>query len=306
VGFRETYYSARVSNQSAPEILARSLKRRYTDVVIDVRPPTLEKEFSSGWIGSFKHVVEPVITYRWITGIKDLHETIRFDSEDAIANTNEVEYGVVNRFFRTTEGKDQRYYEFLTVSLKQKYYFDPTFGGALIPGEPNAFYPMDTLTAFSHSSIVRNLAPTSIIVRVSPGPSVSHDFRTDYDTKLQRFRDVSLSTYWRQGDFLIAGSYFKTQAVEPGTLDRDHIQGQTAYGNPYQGFSASVTLSYNIQSGTLLNSHSRLNYMWDCCGLSMEFQQFALGLRTESRFSFSFTLKGIGSFGNIKRSESLF
>ena len=41
------------------------------------------------------------------------------------------------------------------------------------------------------------------------------------------------------------------------------------------------------------------------CGLKKN-QQFDLGLRAESRFSFSFTLKGIGSFGNLKRPESLF
>ena len=46
--------------------------------------------------------------------------------------------------------------------------------------------------------------------------------------------------------------------------------------------------------------------MWDCCGVALEFNQFDLGLRTESRFSFLFMLKGIGSFGNLNRPESLF
>ena len=84
------------------------------------------------------------------------------------------------------------------------------------------------------------------------------------------------------------------------------MQGQAGYGSLTRGLSASVTLSYNIDSARLLNSQSRLNYMWDCCGVSLEFQQFDLGLRTESRVNFSFTLKGVGSFGNLKRPESLF
>jgi LPS-assembly protein len=79
------------------------------------------------------------------------------------------------------------------------------------------------------------------------------------------------------------------------------------YGLPNErGFSAGLTLSYNIQTRALLNSNSRLNYMWNCCGVSLEFQQYHLGVRTESRFTFSFSLKGIGNFGNLRRPESLF
>jgi hypothetical protein len=62
----------------------------------------------------------------------------------------------------------------------------------------------------------------------------------------------------------------------------------------------ALSVSYNIQSGLLLNSNSQIGYMWDCCGLAMEFNQYDLGLRTESRFSFKFALKGIGNFGNMK------
>jgi LPS-assembly protein len=48
-----------------------------------------------------------------------------------------------------------------------------------------------------------------------------------------------------------------------------------------------------------------VGYTWDCCGLSVDFSQFDLGVRTESRFSFSFTLKGIGSFGSIKQGQTI-
>jgi LPS-assembly protein len=237
-----------------------------------------------------------------------LNETIRFDEQDAIADTNELEYGIANRIFKTRKtatGGDKNF-EFLSFSIMQKYYFDPTFGGAFKPGESNMFYPLDTLTGFSLTGIERNLTPTSMILRLYPGSGISHDVRADFDTKLQNLRDASLSTYWQQGKVFIAGTYFKTHALEPGTFRRDHIQGQAGYGSPMQGLSASVTLSYNLQTAQLLNSQSRINYMWDCCGLALEFQQYSLGVRTETRLSFSFTLKGIGSFGNLKRPESLF
>ncbi len=307
-GFRETYYSAQTSGQSQPEVINQSLRRHYAVFELDLRTPTLERKFHNSWLGDFKHVIEPVVAYRRIHGVDNLHETIRFDEEDAIADTNEVELGIVNRLFRTREihpGVKQDF-EFASFSLTQKYYFDPTFGGAFQPGQSNTFYPLDTLTGFSSMGIERNLAPTSFIARVTPKGGVTYDVRADYDIKLQGLRDASVSTYWQQDKFFIAGTYFRTQAIEPGMFDSNHIQGQLGYGSPLRGFSASVTLSYNLQTGSLLNSHSRLNYMWNCCGVSFEFQQFDLGARTESRLNFSFNLKGIGNFGNIKRPESLF
>jgi LPS-assembly protein len=253
-------------------------------------------------------VIEPIVNYRRIHGINELHETIRFDEEDAIADTNELEYGINSRIFkkRETAAGGSEDFELLSFSIMQKYFFDPTFGGAFQSGQPNMFYPLDTLTGFALTGIERNLSPTSFVLRVTPKSGISHDVRADFDTKLQHLRDASWTTYWQQGKVFVAGTYFKTYALEPGTYNSDQIQGQVGYGHPMQGLSASATFSYNIQTAQLLNSNSRINYMWDCCGLAVEFQQYALGLRTETRFSFSFTLKGIGSFGNLKRPESLF
>ncbi len=308
-GLRETYYGARLSDESPATLETRSLHRQYADFRVELRTPTLEKQYSSSWLGEFKHVLEPVVEYRRIRGIDELRETVRFDDQDAIADTNELEYGLVNRVFkaRKTATGGTENFEYLSFAIMQKYYFDPTFGGAFQVGEPNMFYPLDTLTGFALTGTEHNLAPTSVMLRVTPRPGIGHDARADYDTKLGHLRDASLSSYWQQGKVFVAGTYFKTYALEPGTFRTDQIQGQVGYGSPARGFSASATLSYNIQTAQLLNSNSRFNYMWDCCGLAVEFNQFSLGtVRVETRFSFSFTLKGIGSFGNLKRPESLF
>ena len=53
----------------------------------------------------FRHVIEPYMVYRRIAGINNFDHIIRFDYVDAIADTNEIEFGVANRFFtrRSTE-----------------------------------------------------------------------------------------------------------------------------------------------------------------------------------------------------------
>ena len=308
LGVRETYYGAQLSDSSASGVVNQSLHRRYTDVSIDLRMPVLEKGFSFSRFGGFTHTVEPFATYRRIHGIQDPDKTIRFDEEDAIADTNEVEYGIINRIFRTrqNEAGTREKYEFMSFSLIQKYYFDPTFGGAFRPGESNAFYPLDTVTGFYQTTIVSNVAPVSALFQVSPQKGIHNDIRFDYDTRLQRWRSGSLSTSWKQGKFFLGGTYFKTRAVELGILTSNHVQGRIEYGDPNRGFASGLAVSYNLRTSQWLNSSTSISYSWDCCGLAAAFNQFDLGQRTESRLSFSFMLKGIGSFGNIRRPESLF
>src|SRR5262249_24164606 len=82
-------------------ISTESVSRHYAELAVDIRPPALEKTYTND-DGStrFKHLIEPYITYRLISGIGDeCARIIRFDDGDAVANTNEFEYAVVNRFF---------------------------------------------------------------------------------------------------------------------------------------------------------------------------------------------------------------
>ena len=308
VGIRETYYGAQLSEEAATGVLNQSLHRRYTDVSVDLRMPVLEKDFSFSGYGGLTHTVEPFATYRLIQGIQDLDKTIRFDEQDAIADTNEFEYGITNRILRTrqTEAGTLEKYEFMSFSMIQKYYIDPTFGGAFRPGEPNAFYPMNTVTGFYQTTRLSSLAPLTSILRLTPQRGIHNEMRFDYDIRLQRWRSGSVSTSWQQGKFFLAGTYFRARAVELDVLTSNHVQGQIGFGSPDRGFSSIMAVSYNLRTSQWLNSSTSLSYSWDCCGLAAAFNQFDLGQRTESRFSFSFMLKGIGSFGNIRKPESLF
>jgi LPS-assembly protein len=311
MGFRETYYGAQISDNSPSGTTNRDLNRKYTDLNIDLRMPVLERDYASTWMGTFQHTVEPLATYRLIHGIKDFDRIIRFDEQDAIANTNEIEYGIMNRFFKehkTGAGTEEKF-QFMSFSLTQKYYLDPTFGGAFTQNRSNSFYPLDTLTGLYQTGIIHNFSPISAVVQISPQNGIHYDFRTDFDPKIQRWRNESISTVWQQGKFYLEGTFLRAHSLgqEPAELlVGNTIQGLARYGVATRGLSTSFSMSYNIQTSQLLNSLTRLNYAWDCCGLAAEFNQYNLGFRTESRFSFSFTLKGIGSFGNLKRPESLF
>jgi len=308
IGARETYYGAQLSEDSETGVTNRSVHRRYADLNLDLRMPVLERDFSSSWFGAFQHAIEPFVTYRWIHGIDEYDKIIRFDEQDAIADTSELEYGIVNRFFRDrTNGAGIREkQEFMSLGLIQKYYFDPEFGGAFRYDQSNTFYPLYTVTGFYQTGTSSNLAPLSAIFQLSPRNGIHNDIRLDFDVRQNQWRDASLSTLWQQGKFLVSGTYFRSRALEPGMLSSNHIQAHIGYGLPERGFSSSFTVSYNIRTSQWLNSNTRMGYMWDCCGVAIEFSQYDLDLRIESRYSFWFTLRGISSFGNLKRPESLF
>ena len=67
---------------------------------MEVRPPTISKIFDRKLFGYvMKHTVEPRVVYRYQSGIENFGQILRFDQRDILADTNAVEYGVVNRMF---------------------------------------------------------------------------------------------------------------------------------------------------------------------------------------------------------------
>ena len=308
IGVRETYYGAQYSENQEEGIINQDLHRQYADLIIDMKMPSLAKDYDASWLGTFRHVVEPYATYRWTHGIEDPRKIVRFDENDAVADTSEIEYGLVNRFYTKKQNGagTQEKHEFMSVALIQKYYFDPSFGGAFQPGHTNSFYPLNTVTGFYQTGIERRLSPISAIVRIWQQNRLHHDFRMDYDTALQRWRNASLSTRWIQGKVSIAGTYFRTFRTEPELFPSNHIQSSVAYGIPSRGLSSSVTLSYDFYTSKLLNSQTRVSYAWNCCGVITEFRQYSLRGRIESQFSISFALKGLGSIGNMRNQDDLF
>ena len=48
---------------------------------------------------NWKHTIEPRIIYRYTNGVERFSNIIRFDFRDILSNTNEVEFGLIQRFY---------------------------------------------------------------------------------------------------------------------------------------------------------------------------------------------------------------
>jgi LPS-assembly protein len=322
VGVRSTFYSNSLDPVQR-QFVGQSLLRNYADLDLDLRAPGLAKVFRHGdgtpW---FKHVIEPFVEYRRIKGIDDFDRTPLIDERDLVADTNEVEYGVTNRFFvkrQTFDGSEKQTHELLSLTVSQKYFFDPTFGGALQRGQRNQFFPINTLSGFAFEGVERDASPLNLRARLYPTSTLSADLRLNYDTRFHSLRDLIVGMWFGKGVFSFGQTWYYTRRIEDDKLSADQLPFDpttfpgnqfdfSAYvGNRTHGPYSSFSISYDFRD-QLFNGQPRdrrfiyltttSGWAWNCCGFEVQHVTFNAGNRNESRFVFAFTLKGIGTFGS--------
>jgi LPS-assembly protein len=151
---RSTYYGGQLRERRYLSARAFSGTRARSRSTSGLPPSSAYGAASTKW----KHVIEPEIVYRYVTGVNDFARFLRFDEDDTLTDTNEVEYGFTQRLFRRHE-KRIATQELVTWHVAQKHFFDPTFGGALVPGQRNVFQTLDLFTPFAFADTARHFSP---------------------------------------------------------------------------------------------------------------------------------------------------
>jgi len=297
IGVRETFYSSTVPG--APQ---NSLNRFLAEYSTHFVGPEVERDF-----GSWRHVVEPTIDYRYVTGANRYRDTVVTDNVDLLTNTSEVEYGVTNRFYTTRE--------IFSWRIAQEYFFDPTFGGAicdihnpnpLCHGVRNQFAPLLDLTGFAFADSPRRFSPIVSTMRFASSTFSATDFQVDYDSEKHRFDGAGIAGGINRGQGFGSVAYFFRRS-SPIQFPSNQFRGNLGYGNELKpGLSFAFSAAYDIQRRLFQQSIAQVGYNFDCYGLSLEWVQFKLGVRVESRIRFSFSLKNVGTFGNIRRQDRIF
>ncbi len=344
-GFRATYYSN--SLDSFRRVLGRNIIRSYGEFEFDVRPVALAKNFyrkNSSF--RFRHTIEPYLTYRIVKGVNDFNQLIRFDYLDTIADTNEVEFGVTNRIFtrRYTEavtaeaqkeqqenptGKSQlsiQPYEIFTLTVRQKHFFDPYFGGALTPGRRNQLSTIAALTPFTFGGIPRKWSPINIDFTYRPERTIFFNTRSDFGINGDGLRNISATIGYDTKLLKIFQTFYYTRAVdlapslqqfgnsfgkEAGTQRGSQWNPSVFLGDRNKGIFGGVSLFFDFQNrratrgSPLISSLGTIGYAYDCCSLVVQHYTFNVGVRRENRFVFSFRLNGIGAFGTEQFGQGL-
>jgi LPS-assembly protein len=310
---RSTYYGGQLQNGAFD---ARGFFRTTEEVSVDVRPPTIERV----WGGSdtkWKHVIEPDIVYRYVTGVNDFQRTIRFDEDETLTDTNEVEYGITQRLYRRSDTGETE--ELLSWRLAQKFFFDPTFGGALVAGQRNVFQTLDALTPFAFAVQPENFSPIVSDLHITPRKRFDTQLRIDYDPKRNQMTAigtlVKLKPY--KESFITLAQFSTINLPTPASQNppgfhfvgrSEQLRALAGYGDlNRRGWNAAVGVSYDFTQSAFQNQVAELSYNGSCCGLGFEYRRFSFGtIRNENRFGVVFRIANLGSVGNLRRQEKIF
>ncbi len=274
VGVRETVYSRSRKTPyvpgTAPTELPNPINRADVEAEVDLRAPVVERTFTAPGLerlfggNDVKHTIEPEVTYRYVAGIDNFLNVLRFDDVDVASDTNELEYGVTQRLFlrpmrdrpcsekrvididdpdqdggrvyakdRDEDSKDRGPVcgnrELISWRLTQKYFFDQNFGNAVINGRRNIF---DTTLNFSGIAFLTEPRAISPLVsrlrwRTSEHLDVEWDF--DLDTGAKKFTSNNLLLDVHENNIFAGLSYAKLNA--PGRFFTEGVSSSVSNFN---------------------------------------------------------------------------
>lgn len=364
LALHDTYYTQRFVNGTATN---DPTNRQALEASVELRPPALERIFDRELLGrKWKHVIEPQIAYRLVTGVNDSSNVLHFDERDILSNTHEVQYGFVTRLYAkrmspsiedcetqmtglavgsvapeqtvpwqhasNLDGKPcdagPNVKEVVTWELAQKYFLDPTFGGALVPGQRNVFATTEDLTGIAFLTQARHLSPLISRLRLATGGHTDTEWDMDYDFQLNRVNASTLLVNYNMGPFTFGGGDAflqipQTNTVQPGlsegkcgpvegsnqiTCKFQQFRVAMGYGSlTRRGPSAAFSLGIDSETRQLQFATAQTTYNWNCCGITLEYRRYAIAsVRNENLYRFTFSLANIGSFGNLRRQERLY
>ena len=305
-----TSYTVRTTSYGAQEIAGKvvtdSLRRTTGELSIDLRPPSLERVWESE-TGKWKHTIDPEITYSYVRGVNQFDHFIRFDEDETLTDTNEFMYSITQRLFH--RAGDRQADEIVSWRVAQKYFFDPTFNGALVPGTRNVLQALDSITPFAFAEEPRHFSPIDSDLRVSPGGDYDAQIRLEYDTRRQRLTTAGTLLKirpYQNFNFTVAHfSIDNNNVLQPLA---NQIRTLVGYGDlNRRGWNAAFGMSYDIKQQHLQNQLMQVSYNGSCCGIAIEYRRLALGqVRTENQFRVALIIANIGTFGNLRRQEKLF
>jgi LPS-assembly protein len=217
--------------------------------------------------------------------------------------------------------------EIVTWEVAQKYFLDPTFGGALVTGQRNVFTTTEDLTGIAFATEPRHLSPIVSRLRAATSSHTDTEWDLDYDFQLGRINASTLLVNYNLGPFTVGGGDAFLQIPQPITTPLTQSEGTCSstittqptckfnqfrvalgYGGlTRRGFSAASSFGIDAETGQLQFATAQTTYNWDCCGMTVEYRRYAIAnVRNENLFRFTFTLANIGSFGNLRRQERLY
>jgi LPS-assembly protein len=312
---RETHYGSTLDQNRQPT--GAGYWRHSREFSLEIVPPSVSRIFQSppSPLGDkLKHVIEPRVSFRAVDGIGEgFHRIIRFDENELVSDTSQVEISLTNRLYSKNKGGTVS--EILSWELRHRRYFDPDFGGAITPGQRNVLLASATLTGYTFLDDRRHYSPISSALR-GYLYGMGLEWRADYDPARSRFVNSSLSVGGRFRDaYTLTVGHNHVRSV-PITVEEAMLRGLAPRANQLflmggygqvnrPGFSVGFLMNYDYIQSVMQFAQTQVSYNTDCCGWSVQFRRLGIGARSENQYRFAFAIANIGSFGTLREQERL-
>jgi len=334
---RETAYSIsqtpdrRDKNGGVPIISHDPLNRTDFEASVDLRPPAIERDFTlTRWNRQLRHVIEPEITYRYVTGIgKQAQNALLVDTTDIATDTNEAGFSLTQRLFlrptnekpclpETAETQSKlcppQVREWASWQIAQKFFIDPKFGDALVRNSRNVFETTLDMSAVAYLTSPRNIAPITSRLRFEAIDNLRIQWDLDYDTVAGRLAADNLYAgySWDRTTIGVGHAMLNAVGETPGSASvtkSQQVQPFLTIGKQSGvGFNLAANGGYDFILGKFQYWGTQATYNWNCCGLTVGYRRFDLGsIRgDDGQWLYSFTLANFGSVPGISRSKSVF
>ena len=252
---------------------------------LDLRPPSLARDWGDS-ATKWKHTIEPDITYRYVNGVNDFGRFLRFDEDETLTDTSEVEYSLTQRLFRKQgrrrcagPGDLARFAEiFLRSDLRRRpgagaaqRVSDTRCADAVCICRPRAAFFADHQRFADHSR-----RPYDAQLRVDYDPQRGQITGVGTLLKLKPYRESFLTL----ADFSTinipptspANPQYLSAAIEPGA----RAGGLWRFEPPRMEYRISA-LSYDVTQHVFQNQLAQLSYNGSCCGIGFEYRRLTLG-----------------------------
>ncbi|HYZ86272.1 MAG TPA: LPS assembly protein LptD [Bryobacteraceae bacterium] len=302
---RETNYGSTFDTEG--RVQATSMTRSSREFSAGLAFPSLVRVFNGpSWLGEkVKHVIEPRANFRYVSGVgSEFRNIIRFDENELLSNTTELEVSVANRIYAKRAGLVR---EVLSLEVTQRRFFDPTFGGAVVDGRRNVLLSTATLTGYTFLDGPRRYSPVVSVLRMMPTNTIGIEWRTDYDPLRSKVVNSSFTADARLRQYFFSFGHTQVGSVPALSPSANQLRGLVGIGQENKrGWSAAFTAVYDYTTRVMQFATTQVTYNTDCCGLSVQYRRFNFGVRNENQFRIAFAVANIGSFGTLRRQERIF
>jgi LPS-assembly protein len=193
----------------------------------------------------------------------------------------------------------------LSWEVKQARYFDPTFGGAAVPGQRNVVESTVDLDGFAFLNGPRNYSPVVSALRFQH--VVGLEWRVDYDPLLKHISNSGFSADWRFSKYLITLGHNQVRTDPVVSPNSNQIRALFGVGNGNRkGWNAAFSAYYDYKRDVLAYATTQVTYNTDCCGISLEYRRFNIGTRDDTQYRVAFAVSNVGTFGTLKKQERIF